>query len=137
MWDSRTLDAALAVLRRSYLALSEVEELTGELSQAVDRQDQVSVRMFLSMRQEQINRLSEDRAQLRRQCGSLPDDQAGALWALVTGRTCSAPEGQAVFRQARNNRAVLERIIRADAAVSRRMGGKKSFYAAKSPAPKG
>ena len=52
MLDDRHFSAASAVQRKMYVLLTEVSELTDQLSQAVDRQDQVSVRMFLSMRQE-------------------------------------------------------------------------------------
>ena len=57
MLSKQELDAALAAERAMYRALSEVQDITRELLDAVDRQDQVSVRLFLSMRQEQINQL--------------------------------------------------------------------------------
>ena len=137
MLDSRAIAAAMAVLRRSYMALSELQELTGELSQAVSRQDQVAVRMFMGMRQEQISQLTEDRAVLKRQCGQLPPDQGEQLRALLSARACPVPEGVALFRQAEKNRALRERVIQADAVISRRMGGEKSFYTAKRSGAKG
>ena len=52
MLSKQELDAALAAERAMYRALSEVQDITRELLDAVDRQDQVSVRLFLSMRQD-------------------------------------------------------------------------------------
>ena len=62
MLSQEVLSAAAAVEKKMYLALCEVEELTMELAQAVDRRDQVSVRMFLSLRQEQVDHLQEQKA---------------------------------------------------------------------------
>lgn len=47
--DEQVAAAALATERKRYEALSEVMELTEELSEAIQRQDQVSIRMFLGM----------------------------------------------------------------------------------------
>ena len=74
MLSKQELDAALAAERAMYRALSEVQDITRELLDAVDRQDQVSVRLFLSMRQEQINQLRDQKELLKKQCGGLPKD---------------------------------------------------------------
>ena len=47
MLSKQELDAALAAERAMYRALSEVQDITRELLDAVDRQDQVSVRLWL------------------------------------------------------------------------------------------
>ena len=66
MLSKQELDAALAAERAMYRALSEVQDITRELLDAVDRQDQVSVRLFLSMRQEQINQLRDQKELLKK-----------------------------------------------------------------------
>ena len=75
MLSKQELDAALAAERAMYRALSEVQDITRELLDAVDRQDQVSVRLFLSMRQEQINQLRDQKELLKKQCGGLPKEE--------------------------------------------------------------
>ena len=132
MLSEQTLASALAIQRKVYASLSETAELTDELSQAVNRQDSVSVRMFLSMRQEEIDRLLGYKATLRRQCAQLPPGDRDLLHRLLAGEAGTAPSspsGQALERQSKSNRALLERICRADQAVSRRFGGPNSFYA--------
>ena len=111
MLDDRHFSAASAVQRKMYVLLTEVSELTDQLSQAVDRQDQVSVRMFLSMRQEELQRLADCQLMLRRQCEALPGTDGALLHHI------------------QRNRALLERVRRVDQSVSRRLGGKNSFYA--------
>ncbi len=134
MLSDQTLMAAASLQRNMYIALNEVAELTDELAQAVSRQDQVSVRLFLSMRQEEIDRLMGHRAALRRQCDQLSAQDRRQLRRLLAGATdCipPSPAGEALALQVRNTRSLLERVCRADQAVSLRFGGSNSFYAKK------
>ena len=70
--DEQVLKVAMSAEQKMYTALSEVMELTGELADAFQRQDQVSVQIFLGMRQEPIDRLESCKAMLERQCLQLP-----------------------------------------------------------------
>lgn len=126
--------ASTAIQRKMYTSLNEVAELTDELSQAVSRQDQVSVRMFLSMRLEEIQRLTSYQAMLNRQCAQLPPEDAKLLTQLNSGRfsgDAPTPAAQALLQQAQRNRTVLKQVRRADQAVSSRLGGSHSFYSKK------
>lgn len=136
MLTDQDFSAACVVLRSMYTSLIEVEELTQELSQAVTRQDQVSVRMFLTMRQAEIERLTGYQKKLRHQCDQLPSDQGQQLREMLTGTyrgSAPAPGADALLRQAEKNRSALERIRRADQTVSRRLAGPNSFYTKKKP----
>lgn len=130
MLNQQVLSAASAAERQMYLTLTEVEDLTQELAQAIERQDQVSVRLFLSMRQEQINRLMEQKALLRRQCSQLPENDAALLQGLLSGAPPSpCPEAEELLQQVQRNKVLLERILRADRRSSQRLCGGDSFYA--------
>lgn len=128
--DERTIMAAMAVERKQYTALTEVMELTEELSQALQRQDQVSVQMFLSMRQESINRLREYRSLLERQCAVLSPEEGKTLRQLLSGEGGDTSQaGKSLERLVGQNRNLLEKILHADIWISKQLGGKKSFYA--------
>lgn len=134
MLSDQDFTSATAIQRKMYTSLNEVADLTNELSQAVNRQDQVSVRMFLSMRQEEIQRLTSYQAMLNRRCTQLPPEDAKLLTQLNSGRfsgDAPTPAAQALLKQAQRNRTVLERVRRADKAVSSRLGGSNSFYSKK------
>ena len=131
MLDERALSTALAVLRKAYMVLSEVRDLTEELNQAVQRQDQVSVQLFLRLRQEQINQLQEYKALLTKQCRELPEADGATLRSILEAQECTVPSGQTLFNLAKQYRQMLERTIQADMVVNRRIGGKKSFYTGK------
>ncbi len=129
MLSQQVLSAASAAERQMYLALTEVEELTQELAQAIDRQDQVSVRLFLSLRQEQINRLTEQKALLQHLCGQLPAESAALLQGILSGTPpSSCPEAEELSRQVERNRILLERVLRADRRSNQRLCGRDSFY---------
>lgn len=127
--DSHVIAAALATERKCYAALTEVMELTQDLSDAVQRQDQVTVQMFLSMRQEPINQLKEYRSLQRKRCASLPEEESAALWKVLTGKGGDGTDQlQELEKLVGQNQSLLERIQQADRQVSVSLGGKKSFY---------
>ena len=127
--DSQVIAAALATERKCYAALTEVMELTQDLSDAVERQDQVTVQMFLSMRQEPINQLKEYRSLQRKRCASLPEEESAALWKVLTGKGADGTgQLQDLEKVVGQNQSLLERIQQADRQVSVSLGGKKSFY---------
>lgn len=131
MLNDQDFQSAVAIARKMYASLSETAELTDELSQAVSRQDQVSVRMFLAMRQEEIQRLTGYQAMLHRQCSQMPGEDGTLLSQMLSGQfsgTAPSQAGEELLRQVQRNRSILERVQRADQAVSRRLGGKNSFY---------
>ena len=131
MLTDQTLMDMACLQRRIYTSLTEISELTSELSQALSRRDQVSVRLFLSMRREELDHLLEHKATLNRQCAQLPGDDAAALQQLLSGNGEAVPDSPgkaALLRQVEMNRSLLERICQADQAVSLRLGGRRSFY---------
>ena len=128
MLSKQELDAALAAERAMYRALSEVQDITRELLDAVDRQDQVSVRLFLSMRQEQINQLRDQKELLKKQRGGRPKEEGDLLRQTLSGKKPAGVEGEGLSLQVERNRARLERTLQADKALSRRLAGRESFY---------
>lgn len=129
--DENIIAAALATERKRYTTLTEVMELTKELSDAFQRQDQVSVRLFLSMWQEPINQLREYRAIQRKRCAALPDEEGEVLWKVLMGQGSGdgSEQLQALEKLVGQNRNLLDRVQEADRQVSMKLGGKKSYYA--------
>lgn len=129
MLKEQEIMSALAVERRMYMILSELVEITSELSDALQWQDQVSFQLYLSMRQESINQLRDNKEILRKQCKSLSQEDGNALREILSGTGVpNSPNEQKLCEQVQKNRGLLDRIIQADRLVSRRLGGKKSFY---------
>ncbi|MBU5432694.1 hypothetical protein [Intestinimonas sp. MSJ-38] len=125
--DEQALKVAMSAEQKMYTALSEVMELTGELADAFQRQDQVSVQMFLGMRQEPIDRLESCKAMLERQCLQLPPEQRQILRGILQGQT-PPPQAQALGELVQKNKRLLDRILEVDRRLNLRIGGEHSFY---------
>lgn len=118
--------------RKKYNYLVEVQDLTRQLAESLDRNDQVSARMLVAMRQDPIRLLAEvdNSGKLRMEVHSEEDRQRAA--ALLKGAT-PGDDGQRIFQeQAQKTRRLLEQVVDLDRRVSTKMAGKSSFYNAKS-----
>lgn len=125
--DEQALKVAMSAEQKMYTALSEVMELTGELADAFQRQDQVSVQMFLGMRQEPIDRLESCKAMMERQCLQLPPEQRQILRGILQGQT-PPPQAQSLGELVQKNKRLLDRILEVDRRLNLRIGGEHSFY---------
>ena len=125
--DEQVLKVAVSAEQKMYTALSEVMELTQELADAFQRQDQVSVQMFLGMRQEPIDRLESCKAMLERQCLQLPPADQTVLRGILGGET-PPPQAQKLGELVQKNKRLLDRILEVDQRLNLRIGGEHSFY---------
>lgn len=127
MTKSEWLD--LTVLeRKKYNLLSEVMDVSRQMGEALDRNDDVSVRMLVAMRQEPILRLEEvKQAVAARLEGLSPEDRERA-GALREGAGAQGAEEEAYCAQAGSTRRLLERVLELDRRLSRRLAGDNSFY---------
>lgn len=127
MLSKQELDAALAAERAMYRPCPRCRISPGT-ADGGRPPDQVSVRLFLSMRQEQINQLRDQKELLKKQCGGLPKEEGDLLRQILSGKKPAGVEGEALSLQVERNRALLERTLQADKALSRRLAGRESFY---------
>lgn len=125
--DEQVLKVAMSAEQKMYTALSEVMELTEELANAFQRQDQVAVQMFLGMRQEPIDRLESCKAMLERQCLQLPPGQRQTLRGILQGEI-PPPQAQTLGDLVQKNKRLLDRILEVDRRLNLRIGGEHSFY---------
>jgi len=68
------ITAALVQLKRMGSLLDDILDLTRQLAEAADREDQVTVRMLLAMRREPIEQLAAGEQQLRSQVAALSEE---------------------------------------------------------------
>ena len=110
----------LMLEKKIYNSLNEVQDLTQQLTEALDRQDQVSVRMLLEMRQEPIDIIEETQSRLL--------ERQIALGALLQGGAPARQAEQPLADQIAANRRLLGKVVEQDRRLSQRLGGKSSFY---------
>lgn len=115
--------------KQSQLALlMEVSDLTKQLGEALDRKDQVSAQMLLSMRETPIRQMAEIDEGIRRYLLELPEDEAIRCTELLEGEAPETDAEEAFCEQVDRFLDTLEAVIEADKRVSLRVGGSRSFY---------
>lgn len=125
---NETLDFFKAQKQKQYLALVEIHSLTEQLSKAAERSDPISVKMLLSMRQESLLQTNAIDDRIRERLYSLPEEDAICLGALLNGASAKSPEEQSLCEQVAQNNRLLQRTLNLDKQVSKRLGGRRSFY---------
>lgn len=114
--------------RKKYNQLSEVMDLSRQLGEAMDRNDQVSLRMLLSMRQDPILQLEELKRAIDTKRESLSPEDRERLSAVQAGAP-PRDEGETAYaNQAGSVRRLLERVVELDQRLNRRLAGDSSFY---------
>lgn len=126
--EGRVLDELLLRSRQLYVKLMEFEDLTVQLAEAVERRDEVSVQMLLTMRNEPAHRLQEINQQMRQRLMELPEEDAIRANEILRGAAQQAPEETALCALVAQNRRLLQRCQETDKRVSLSVGGKRSFY---------
>ena len=119
----------LAVLeRKMYNCLSEVMDLSRQMGEALDRSDDVSVRMLLALREDPLVQLQELKQAINMKKESLSPEDRERVSALGQGASPKGEEETTYHSQAGAARRLLERIVELDERLNRRLAGKNSFY---------
>ena len=114
--------------RMQLVRLMEVLDLTDQLQQAVERRDQTSVRVLLSMRQTPIQELQEIENGIQGYLLTLPEEDAIRCNELLQGAAAEMADEALVCEQVEKYRRTLEKVIAADKRLSVGLGGPRSFY---------
>ena len=90
MTGAQLLDAQVQEKRR-YALLSELFDLTKQLAEAVDRSDEVTIQMLLSMREGPLAQMRQVEENLTRQRSSLSEEDGRRLEELLSGAPDQPP----------------------------------------------
>ena len=126
--DGQVLNELLLKTRRLYIKLTEFEDLTRQLAEAIDRRDEISVRMLLNMRGEPAHQMAEIDQQLRGSLLNLPVEDAIRAREILEGGEKERPEEEMLCRQVMQNRRLIQRCQEMDRRISLSMDNKRSFY---------
>ena len=127
MTASQLLDAQVQEKRR-YALLSELFDLTKQLAEAVDRDDEIATRMLLSMREEPLEKMRQVEENLTRQRASLSEEDGRRLEELLSGAQARQAEENALSDQVGTNRRLLSQLVELDKRVNKKVTGEKSIY---------
>lgn len=114
--------------KKQTLALMEVDKLTRELADAVERGDQVSMELIINMRRDPLRELQEIEEDVRRRLLELPPEDAARMDELLGGAEPDSEAERPLAEQVGRYRRLLKSVSDMDETISVRMGGKRSFY---------
>lgn len=130
--EEKTVMDALVQMKRTGNLLNELADLTQQLGQSIDRNDQVSIQLIIAMREEPLAKLQAADQALREQLEALPDrEEAGQLAAVLNGGPLADGEGgtlKMLSDQVAQNRRRLKQVMDLDRVLNQRMGREKSVY---------
>lgn len=121
------LDALVQAKRMNRL-LHEVLDLSQQLAEAVDREDQVTVQLLMAMRQEPIDKLVLTEQALRSLREGLPAGPSERLSALMGGAEAQNPEEKQLAEQFAANARELQKVRELDRVVNQKLTREKSIY---------
>ena len=128
MEQGRILDV-YAQLKRIYRNLDATMDLSRQMAEAVDRDDQVTVQMLLAMREEPIRELTNAREALKQQIAASAPEDAKRLRAILNGEATEAAEEERVLvNQVAANQRLLEQVQQLDKILNQKISREKSIY---------
>ncbi len=121
------LDALVQAKRMAGL-LNEVLDYSQQLGEALNRNDQVSMRLVLSMREEPIAKLKlADRA-LMRQRDAMPEgEEKKRFISLLNGEPSDDPQENMLATRMEANKKLLARVVEIDKVLNRKIAREKSI----------
>ncbi len=131
MTEKAAMDA-LVQMKRTGNLLNELWDLTQQLGESIDRNDQVSTQMLIAMREEPLGKLQAADQALREQLEALPEpEDVQQLAAMLNGGQPADPAQrtqQMLCEQVASNKRRLAQIIERDKMLNQRLGREKSAY---------
>ena len=128
----KTVMDALVQMKRTGNLLNELEDLTRQMGEAIDRNDQVSLEMIIAMREEPLGKLQEADQALRDQLELLADKlEAAQLASMLNGGPPADPDArvqQQLCEQVAVNNRRLKRIMELDQRLNERLARENSAY---------
>lgn len=130
--DEKSVMDALVQMKRTGNLLNELWDLTQQLGQSIDRNDQVSTQMLVAMREEPLGKLQAADQAIREQLEAMPDrDAARQLAGILNGGPAADPASRAqqmLCAQVGANNRRLKQVIELDRMLSQRLGREQSAY---------
>ena len=126
--EASTLLDAHVQAKRIYNLLNEVMDVSRQMAEAMDRDDQVAIQMLVSMREEPVHRLRQARRALKEQRDALEPEAALRLTQLLNGEEAETEAEAPLAAQIGANRRLLEQVLELDRVLNRRLTREKSIY---------
>lgn len=126
--EASTLLDAQVQAKRIYSLLNEVMDISRQMAEAMDRDDQVAIQMLVSMREEPVRKLRQARQALQEQRNALEPEAARRLSQLLNGEEAATEAEVPLVSQVGTNRRLLEQVLELDRVLNRKLTREESIY---------
>lgn len=130
MDEKEILQSIAVCFQKRYNGLSEMENITKQLQEALSYDDVVTIRMLVRMRQQEIDNIDATDKQRAEIADGLSKAQQDAL--QKGDESLFAPENAPLVHRIgeimEKNHRLLGRLIEEDKKVNRKMAGDKTYY---------
>ena len=124
----------MILLQRRRNFIWEVSRLTGELEQAMGRNDEISIAMILQMRADEMAKIDECTNEIWQMAENGQEAQR-KLRLLMTSEpkegAGETPEEKKIYEIRRKTQHLLDELRRVDERLNRKVAGDKSYYVRK------
>lgn len=122
----------MLLLQRRFSVLREISRLTGEVTESVSRNDQVSAGLLIQMRQEEIVKVDACQEEIRLMAEKEPG-HAPLIRELITSdpftvRSPGSFEEEKIFEIRQKTSRLIKDIQEKDRYLNLRVGGNRSYY---------
>ena len=117
---------ALVLMKRTGNLLNEMEDLTKQIAESIDRNDRVSMEMLVAMREEPLGKLHEADRILREQLADMPDREGAAQLAAMLNGAAPSQEGdlpKMLCEQVNQNKRRLEQVVAMNQRINQKVAG--------------
>lgn len=115
--------------RKKYNYLCEVMDLSQQIGATLDRNDVVSLKMLVAMRNDPILALQELEHSMKERRKVLTQPEQERVTALLSGKAQPKDNAEQTFcKQAGLAHRELQRVLELDRRINLRMAGDSSFY---------
>ena len=116
-------------VRRIYILLGEVLDLSQQMAQTADRGDEISLQILMDMREEPLQKLKATRTALESRCRELRTMEGGVhLVEVLRGASPRTPEEEPLAQLIAQTGQLLQRTLDTDRRVSQKVTGAQSYY---------
>jgi len=122
------LRKAQILAKKLYVYLAEIQDVSRQLAEALDRNDQVTAQLLIGMRSEPINGAQQTRQALGALRDGLQPREALRLTELLNGAEPNSEQEQTLSAQLKRNEQLLRQVIALDEVVNRKVARDKSIY---------
>jgi len=122
------LRKAQNLAKKLYMQLVEVQDISRQLAEALDRNDQVTARMLIGMRREPIDIACQTKEAIGALRDALEPEEKQRLTELLNGDEPKTEQEHPLAAQIKSNEQLLRRLTELDKALNIKIARDKSAY---------